>query len=182
MPGTYVARIVLNGRTFEQRFVVKPDPDATETLAQMQRSYDAFAKINDLYSSVDTMLNNLDTVGKALAATHAAPGSAAEAVLARAARERSAVQAKLTANFTNGEDSVSRAGSLRENLDFALTSLDSFPVQGIVTPAAAEFYARLDAEYRDARTAYDAYATAIPQYDAALKAAGLQPLPTIPRL
>jgi photosystem II stability/assembly factor-like uncharacterized protein len=180
VPGRYAARVTLDGRGFVQNFSVKADPDATETLAQMQQSYDAFAKLNDLYSGVDTMLNNLDAIGKAIAAQHPAAGSAAATTLVQAGNARTAVMAKLTAQYTNGEDSVSRPGSLRENLDNALTSLQSFPVQGIITPSAAQFYARLDAEYRSARDAYNAYSRAIPQYNSELGAAGAQALPAIP--
>ena len=175
VPGAYSARITLNGRSYEQRFAVKPDPKATETLAQMQQSFDAFMKLNRIYSSVDTMLNNLDSVGKALAT---APAGAAAAERAR--RQRETVLAKLTANYTNGEDSVSRPGSLRENLDGAFTSLQSFPVQAIVTPAAANFYARIATEYRAALHAYNAYAGAIPELNRTLKAAGLAEVPVIP--
>jgi photosystem II stability/assembly factor-like uncharacterized protein len=180
VPGRYAVRITLGGRTFVQHFIVKPDPKSTETLSQMQQSYNAFAKLNDIYSGVDTMLNNLDAVGKAIAAAHPAQGSAAEATLARAERERIAVMGLLTARYTNGEDSVSRPGALRENLGGALTSLESFPVQGIITAPAAEFYARIDAEYQQAREAYNAYARAIPQYNTELSTAGAQPLPVIP--
>ncbi|HEX8805483.1 MAG TPA: hypothetical protein VF741_00990, partial [Candidatus Aquilonibacter sp.] len=180
VPGRYAARVTLDGRTFTQYFIVKPDPANTETLAQMQQSYDAFAKLNAIYSGVDTMLNHLDAVGKAIAGQHPAQGSTADTTLARAERERIAVLGQLTARYTNGEDSVSRPGSLRENLGGALSSLESFPVQGIITPSAAQFYARIDAEYQTARTAYNAYVRAIPQYNAALSAAGSQPLPLIP--
>ena len=179
VPGRYNARITLNGRTFEARFTVKPDPKATITLAQMQQSYDAFAKLNRIYSSVDVMLNNLDVVGKALESEPAAANAGAQSALARARQTRTAVQTRLTASYTNGEDSVSRPGSLRENLDGALTSLQSFPVQAIVTPAAAQFYARIDAEYRTARDAYNEYIRSIPAVNAELGKAGLQPLPAI---
>ena len=182
VPGNYAARMTLNGRTFVQSFAVKADPDSTQTPAQMQQSYDAFAKLDDLYSGVDVMLDHLDAIGKAIAAEHVPPGSAADAALARAARGRAAVMAALTADYTNGEDSVSRPGSLRENLDGALTSLQSFPVQGIITPAAAEFYARIAAEYQRARNAYNAYVRSLPQDNAALRAAGAQPLPLIPEV
>ncbi len=181
VPGTYSVRAVLSGHPFVQSFAVKADPQSTETMAQMRRSYEAFSKLNALYNGVDQMLNQLDAVGKAIAAQHPAAGSAAAAALARAERGRLAVMAKLTASYTNGEDSVSRPGSLRENLDGALTSLESFPVQGIVTAPAAQFYGRLAAEYGNARAAYNAYARALPQYDAALKAAASQPLPSIPQ-
>lgn len=179
VPGNYMVRVALNGRTLAQRFVVKPDPQATETLAQMRQSYDTFAKLDALYSSVDTMLDRLDTIGKALQSERGASGAAASA-LDRARRDRARVMAQLTANYTNGEDSVSRPGSLRENLDGALTSLQSFPVQGIVTPAAAEFYARIDAEYRAACAAYDAYVRSIPALNAKLAAAGSKPIPEVP--
>ncbi len=156
VPGRYTARTTLNGRTFTQAFTVKPDPQTTETLAQMKQSYDTFAKLFAIYSSVDVMLNNLDAIGKAL------DTQPASAEIDRAREGRASVTARLTAAYTNGEDSVSRPGSLRENLDGALTSLESFPVQGVVTPAAAQFYARIDAEYRAARAAYDAYVRSLP--------------------
>jgi photosystem II stability/assembly factor-like uncharacterized protein len=143
VPGAFTAGVALDGRTYEQPFTVAPDPNHTETLAQMQTSYNAFAKLNAIYSDVDTMLNTLDRIEKS------------ETDNAQRARIDH-VRSLLTANYTNGEDSVSRPGSLRENLDGALTSLQSFPVQGIITPAAAQFYARIDAEYRAAREAYNA--------------------------
>jgi photosystem II stability/assembly factor-like uncharacterized protein len=175
VPGTYAARLTLGGKTFEQRFTVMPDPKATQTLAQMRESFDAFARLNDIYSGVDTMLNNLDALGKALAAE---PRSNAD--LDRIRREREAVTAKLTASYTNGEDSVSRPGSLRENLDGALTSLQSFPVQGIITPAAAAFYDRIAREYGSAVQAYNTFAGSIRDVNRSLKTAGLEPLPEIP--
>lgn len=147
VPGHYAARITLNGRRFTQSFEVKPDPHATITLAQMQKSYDAFARLNDIYSGVDWMLNRLDAIEKKQG-TESPAGAK--------------VRAMLTASYTNGEDSVSRPGSLRENLDNALTSLQSFPVQGIITPAAAEFYGRIDAEYQRAKAAFDAYVRSLP--------------------
>ncbi|NNM99954.1 MAG: hypothetical protein HKL91_09165 [Candidatus Eremiobacteraeota bacterium] len=179
VPGTYSVRIALNGRTFVQRFAVKPDPQATVTLAQMRESYDAFARLNNLYSSVDTMLNHLDSIAKAIAAEPALSGPAA-AALARARSGRTAVMAQLTANYSNGEDSVSRPGALRENLDGALSSLQSFPVQGIITQAAAQFYARIDAEYRAARNAYNAYVRSLSALNVRLRAAGARTLPVIP--
>jgi len=179
VPGRYAARVTLDGHTFVQRFAVKPDPDATETLAEMRRSYDAFAHLNALYSSVDTMLNHLDRIGKALAAEPLSAHGTTAAALASARRGRNAVMAQLTANYTNSEDSVSRPGALRENLDGALSSLQSFPVQGIVTQAAAQFYARIEAEYRAARNAYNAYARSIPALNARLRAAGARALPLL---
>ncbi len=162
VPGRYTAQIRLNGRTFAQTFTVKPDPHTTETLAQMKQSYDAFAKLYAIYSSVDVMLDNLDAIGKALDAEQAPASNATRGALERAREARASVTARLTAAYTNGEDSVSRPGSLRENLDGALTSLESFPVQGVITPAAAQFYARIDAEYRSARAAYDEYVRSLP--------------------
>ncbi len=179
-PATYTARISLQGRTFVQHFAVKADPQATETLAQMQQSYDAFMKLTRIYSSVDTMLNHLDAVGNALGNQQTPAGSSAATALARARDARASVAAELTANYTNGEDSVSRPGALRENLDGAFTTLQTFPLQGIVTPAAAQFYGHIDAEYRAARHAYNVYAASIPALNRELRSAGLGELPAIP--
>jgi photosystem II stability/assembly factor-like uncharacterized protein len=180
VPGTYAVRVTLQGRTFVQRFLVKRDPQATETVAQMKQSYDAFMTLTRLYSSVDTMLNHLGEIGKALDSENAPSGGPATATLARARDERSSVMARLTAQFTNGEDSVSRPGALRENLDSAFTTLETFPLQGITTPATAQFYARIAAEYRDALRAYNAYAASIPALNQSLTRAGLRELPAIP--
>jgi len=180
VPGRYAVRIMLHGRTFVQHFAVKPDPQATLTRAQMRQSYDAFAKLYRIYSSVDVMLNNLDITRKALDEQQPAAGSAAQSALDRARNAHDSVMALLTANYTNGEDSVSRPGSLRENLNGALSSLESFPVQGIITPAAAQFYARIDSEYAAARKAYNAYAQSIPDVNAQLTKLGLRPLPLLP--
>jgi photosystem II stability/assembly factor-like uncharacterized protein len=177
VPGRYRARVTLNGRAFEKAFDVKADPQATLTPTQMRASYDAFARLYDLYSKVDTMLNRLDALGRAL--DQHAPAGPATAALESARRGRAAVMAKLTAAFSNGEDSVSRPGALRENLDGALTSLQSFPVQGIITVPQAQFYARIGAEYDAARRAYDAFAATLPGINATLKSAGLAPLPAL---
>lgn len=179
VPGIYQARIELAGKTFVRRFSVKADPQATETLAQMRTSFNAFMTLTRTYSSVDTMLNHLDVVRKAFAAQPS--GSRGAAILAHARAQRAAVVAALTGNFSNGEDSVSRPGALRENLDAAFTTLETFPLQGIVTPAAANFYARIGAEYRDALRAYNAYAASIPALNRQLTAAGLRPVPLIPK-
>lgn len=179
VPGRYAARVMLNGHTFVQHFAVQPDPQSTETLAQMRQSYDAFANLFHVYSSVDVMLNHLDAVSKALDGQHAAAGGAAQAALDRARQACIAVFAQLTAGYANGEDSVSRPGSLRENIDGALSSLQSFPVQGVITPAAAQFYARIDSEYQTARNAYNAYARSIPAVNADFAKLGLRALPAI---
>ncbi len=181
IPGQYAVRISLHGKTYTQRFLVKPDPKSTETRAQMQQSFDAFAKLTRIYSSVDTMLNHLDDVQKALADEPAPPAGPAAAALARARRDRATVTAQLTANYTNSEDSVSRPGALRENLDNALTTLETFPLQGIITPAAAQFYSRIDAEYRTALSSYNAYAASIPAINRSLAGPGLRQLPAIPQ-
>ncbi len=180
VPGRYAVRISLHGTTYTRGFSVKPDPKSTETQAQMQQSFDAFAKLTRIYSSVDTMLNHLDEVQKTLAHEPASPAGTATAALERARRDRAAVAAQLTANYTNSEDSVSRPGALRENLDNALTTLETFPLQGIVTPAAAQFYARIDAEYRTALNAYNAYAASIPAINRGLAGTGTRQLPAIP--
>lgn len=169
VPGRYRARITLNGHTFVQPLTVKADPKSTETLAQMRQSYNAFAKLNHLYSNVDVMLNNLDTIANALD-SQKPTSSADKATLDRARQSCAAVFALLTA----------RPGSLRENLEGAFTSLESFPVQGVITPAAAQFYARIDSEYRSARDAYNSYARSLPQVNVELKNHGMKPLPLIP--
>ncbi len=61
-PGTYYVRMNLAGKTYNERFVVKPDPRGLFTQAQYEQSYVFARKYTLEFSKVDAMLNALDSV------------------------------------------------------------------------------------------------------------------------
>ena len=74
-----------------------------------------------LYSQVDTMLNNLDTVKKSIddgiaAAKKAGDTRDAEQARSASRRRASAVFDELTANYQNDEDSIQMPGKVREDV------------------------------------------------------------------
>jgi len=130
-PGSYVARITLGEKSFEQPFVVKADPRVTTSRGEYVAAY-AFAKKHmDEFSAIDVALNRIDAVIKS---------SKTPATIARS----HALRDRLTADFHNGEDSLQRPGRLREDMQ-GLTGGRG----GSSAPNAAqlEAAARIDAEY-----------------------------------
>jgi hypothetical protein len=175
VPGTYSVRVVLDGKTLSQTFVVKPDPRDTWTQAEYEAGYAFSKKYLDDYGRIDTVLNNLDALKKSLAA--AAKASASNALLssqiAAAESDRASLFALFTADYHNDEDSIQRPGALREDVPSS-----GFLRGGNQPPTASllEYAARFDDAYRAAFGKYDAYVTGLAPLQAALKSAGLKPL------
>jgi photosystem II stability/assembly factor-like uncharacterized protein len=181
VPGDYAVRMTLDGHTYLRRFVVKPDPRSQFTQADYVRTYAAAMHVSGQLSAVDGMLNHLDAVGKALAAARTAAtkknDTALIAQLTAASAARQSIFGVLTANYQNDEDSIERPGALREDLFTAF-----FTAQGLITKSVAQFMARTDAEFRAGVQRYNAYTATLPALNAALKAAGLTPLPAVPEV
>ncbi len=134
VPGQYIVRMTLAGKTFEQPLDIAPDPRVHYTAQEYAAAY-TFAKshLNEL-SIVDSALNKLDAAQKAKA------GNPQFIARARSAR------AGLTADFHNDEDSVQRPGRVREDL----MRLTSAPAGAAPTQAQFDFAARVDARYAKA--------------------------------
>ena len=89
VPGAYSVRMTLSGHTYVQHFNVEPDPRSRFTQADYQRSFDEAMRQMAHLSQVDTMLNNLDDLKKAIDAAMAPAKKAEQRRLDRqAARTR----------------------------------------------------------------------------------------------
>jgi photosystem II stability/assembly factor-like uncharacterized protein len=174
VPGTYTARIVLDGKTFAQRFVVAPDPRAAYTAADYRAAY-AFAKRHlDGFSRLDDALNRLDAY--AASAAERAKGASAELApeLAGVRTKALALRGRLTADFTNDEDFIQRPGRIREDMQGLLFGAGAPP-----TAASLDYAARVDRAFDTVMRDVAAFERDdVARANAALKAAGKPPLAT----
>ncbi len=177
VPGNYAVRMTLSGRTYVQRFRVEPDPRSHFTQAEYLRSFNEAMRQMARLSQVDTMLNTLDDLKKALAtATDAAKKSNVSALATKlqdAETARQTLYDSLAANV-RGEGTEDE-NKLQQDLIGAY-----FTAQGLITPAATDFIGRVGVAYRDGVGSYNAFVTGVlPGVNAALKSAGQKGLPAI---
>jgi photosystem II stability/assembly factor-like uncharacterized protein len=175
VPGTYTARIVLDGKTLQQSFTVSPDPRDNWTAAQYREGYAFARKYANVYSTIDGALNNLDAIKKSLAAAaSSAKGDAAiKSEVADAQQRWVNVFGAFTADYKNDEDSIQRPGSLRESIP-RTTGLGG--PQLPPTAAQLDLARRFDSAYAAALAQYNAYVTSLAPLQGALKKAGIKPL------
>jgi photosystem II stability/assembly factor-like uncharacterized protein len=177
VPGDYSVRMTLSGHTYVQHFHVAPDPRSQFTQADYQRTFDAATRQMGYLSQVDTILNNLDSVKKALDsavdAANKANNSALTAKLQDALTARQTLFDSLAVNVRGeGTEDESR---LHEDLLGAY-----FQANGLITPAVEDLLKRIDADYRAGVARYNTFVTSVvPGTNAALKAAGMKELPAI---
>lgn len=173
VPGTYAARIVLDGHTYTQRFQVMKDPRSPYTQAQFVAAYDFAKKYLGVTGTINEVLNNLDAQKKSLqsAQTSLQKSGKNPALLARvtaALQAHNAMFDAFTANYQNGEDSLQFPGKLREDVPRG-----GFGAAAPPTPALLQYAARFDREYAAAIARYNAYVRETVQpLSAALGAAG----------
>ena len=105
-------------QTLTQKVTVKPDPRDQWTQQQYESGYAFARKYSTIYGKIDEVLNNLDTIKKSLTRVAAsAKNDAAIASQVTAAQQSwGPVFAAFTADYKNDEDSIQRAGSLRESI------------------------------------------------------------------
>jgi hypothetical protein len=174
LPGTYTARVALNGKTFTQSFLVASDPRVQLTPAEYRSAYGFTKKHLAEYSQLDGALNRLD----AYAASAAERGKSASGELATtlaAVRTKAlALRGRMTADFSNDEDFIQRPGRIREDLQGTLSTGGAPP-----TAAQLDYAARVDAEYTGAMRDVAAFErTDVVNANTALKAAGKPVLAT----
>ena len=179
-PGDYTVRLTLDGKRWTQNFVVKADPRTVITQAQLVAAYAFSKRYMGALSTVDTALNNLDDVKKALDAASADATknklTDLQKTLDAATAAHKALFDSLTANYQNGEDSIQRPGALREDIGGLMYTSP-------VAPPVAAFARRMDVEFAQGIGRYDAFVTGtLPGVNAALKAAGKKELPAIKTL
>jgi len=175
VPGQYAVRMTLEGRTYVERFAVKPDPRSQFTQAEYVQTYDTAIRQMRYLSQVDTMLNNMDALKKAIAtssdAAKKANNTALAAKLADLETARAALFKTLAVNM-RGEGTEDE-GQLHEDVFGAYQA-----AQGLITPMVESLLRRVNAEYVAGVGRYNAFVRAqLPPVDAALKAAGMKPLP-----
>jgi photosystem II stability/assembly factor-like uncharacterized protein len=177
VPGSYSVRMTLSGRTYVRQFDVLPDPRSRFTQADYQRSFDTAMRQMDYLSQIDTMVNNLDDLKKALdSATDAATKANNAALVTQlnaAATARQTLFDSLAVNV-RGEGTQDES-KVREDLLGAY-----FGAQGLITPPIANGLTRVNAEFRAGVVRYNAFVTTVlPGVSAALKSAGMKALPAI---
>jgi hypothetical protein len=170
VPGTYVVRMVLGGKTLEQSFTVQQDPRTHFTPAQFADAYAFVKKHQAQYSAVDIALNRIEGIMKSAKARMTGGSNAAlDAKLAATMNGAQAVKDLLTADYHNDEDSIQRPGKLREDIQLNA----GLPL----TVAARAYAARVDAEYAVAMRNVDAFFRSdVASTNTLLKRAGKAPL------
>ncbi len=173
-PGSYSVRLTLGNQTFAQRFVVKPDPKTLYTQAQIVQSYELAKRGEAMFSQVDTMLNNLDTVKKSIAdataAANKANDTATAAKLKAIDQAREDIFSTLTADYHNDEDSIQMPGKVREDVQTI-----QFTAGTVVTPAITQYVDRVARELSDATARYSTFVTQqVPQLNTTLQALKLK--------
>ena len=127
------------------------------------------------FSTVDSMLNSLDSAKKQLDNAKTDPkakGNAAlQASIDAALNAHDRIFSLLTADYHNDEDSIQRPGALREDMGGL-----GFFAQGVLTPSVEQYGRRIEAAYRSAIDQYNAYVRSLAPVNAALTKAGLKPV------
>jgi photosystem II stability/assembly factor-like uncharacterized protein len=177
VPGDYSVRMTLAGHTYVQHFKVLPDTRSRFTQADYQRSFDTAMRQMGHLSQVGTMLNTLDDLQKsldtALSSAQKANNAALTAKLQDASTARQTLFDSLAVNI-RGEGTEDE-GKLHEDQTGAY-----FAAQGLITPAVEDLLARVEVEYRDGITRYNAFVTGVlPGVDTALTQAGMKALPAV---
>lgn len=157
VPGTYVARIALGGRTYSQSFVVKADPHGEYTLAQLRSGY-AFAKKYSVISGkINTVIDRLADQRRSLQSAQAMLAKSGNTELAgqvaSALQSQESIFNDFTADYQNDEDSIQRPGALKEDIPRGGFG----GAQPPPTAALSNYARRFDVEYRAGIERYDRY-------------------------
>ncbi len=177
VPGDYSARLTLSGHAYLVHFKVAPDPRSQFAQADYQRSYDESMRQMARLSQLDTILNNLDDLKKAIdTATDTAKktnNASLTATLSTGATARQTLFDTLAVHV-RGEGTEDET-KVHEDLLGAY-----FQSQALITPAIADFLSRIDAEYRAGVNRYNTFVTGqMPALSAALRQAGVKTVPTL---
>lgn len=176
LPGNYSARIVLDGHTYTQPFVVMPNPKVPYLPAEARAGYAFTKKYLRVGGQINVVLSNLDAQKKSLEAASSALTSTGNTALAAkvadALKARERIFNEFTANYHNDEDSIQYPGQLREDVPAG-----GFGSQAAPTAAVLEFTHRFDLEYAAVMKQYNDYiAETLVPLSSELQAAGQKPI------
>ena len=131
VPGNYTARVTFsNGRSLSRPITVKPDPDSPWTQAEYEEGYRFGEMALGMLDSLNKGLNSIDAQIarlKKLGTTQAT----------NAAKDGTALESSLSANYKNDEDSIMFPPKTREDLQGLVFSAGSGPVLPSQYKAAA---------------------------------------------
>jgi hypothetical protein len=154
LPGRYVARLHIDGRTLERPFELDADPASPWTLTQLGERHAFLAALFEELSQIDTLLNRIDTDERRVRrATD--PATVAK-------RERlDAARRLLTSDARNDEDSIGRPDRIRERVGGLIGAIGaSFqPPLAAHLAAAEELKAIVGETVAEAQRAIDVVAT-----------------------
>ncbi|HYL27845.1 MAG TPA: hypothetical protein VEW74_08415, partial [Candidatus Nitrosotalea sp.] len=176
-PGRYSVRTTISGHTYVAHFSVRPDPRSQFTQAEYERSYITAMRWLGRISAVNTILNNLDDVKKALdsatTAANKANNTALASKLSQAATARQTIFDSIATKI-RGEGTEDETKMHEDVLGAYFTS------QGLITPSVSDFLSRVDGEYRAGVERYNAFVTnEMPAINAALQQAGMKSLTSV---
>ncbi len=174
VPGAYTVRIRLAGKTLSQPLLVKGDPRVHFTAADYHAAY-AFAKRHLVeMSRLNGALNRLDAYAASARVRGNGAGTDLAALLDGVRAKALVLRSRLTADFTNDEDSIQHPGRIREDLQGLLFGAAAPP-----SAAAIDYAARVDRAFGAALRDVAAFERGdVARADAALAAAGKPRLDT----
>jgi photosystem II stability/assembly factor-like uncharacterized protein len=174
VPGTYTVRMRLGGKTLAQPLRVQADPRASFAPVDYRAAY-AFAKRHLVETSqLDAALNRLDAYAASAAARAKDAGADLAPLLAGVRARALALRARLTADYTNDEDSIQHPGRIREDLQGLQFGAGAPP-----SAATIDYAARVDRAFDGAMRDVAAFERGdVARADAALTASGKHPLAT----
>jgi hypothetical protein len=172
VPGTYAVRMRLSGKTLVQTLRVQADPRASLAPADYRAGY-AFSKRHVVeFSQLDAALNRLDAYAASAAARAKDANAELVPLLAGVRAKALALRGRLTADYTNDEDSIQHPGRIREDLQGLQYGAGAPP-----SAATLDYAARVDRAFAAAMRDLAAFERGdVARADAALSAAGKHPL------
>ena len=180
VPGTYSITLHVAGHVYERSAKVLPDPRAPWTQADYVARHDFEAALDAELSQIDTALNSLDTIRRQISARlkplrAATPQPAIVAQGDALVQQATALVDEMTSNPRNDEDSVLYPDKVRERIE---TLLGNFSESQ--QPPFASHRQQADEIHADVQRVlieYEAFMEKdVAPFDAALRAAGMQPL------
>ncbi len=109
VPGTYTARLHIDGKTFTETIDYQNDPASPFDIGAQTERYAFLTKVNAAFSAVDVALNRIDAQRRALRGKTDAAAQAKRRALDR-------LLARLTSNPMHDEDTIGRPNMIRERL------------------------------------------------------------------
>ncbi|HKE37482.1 MAG TPA: hypothetical protein VKB39_08615, partial [Candidatus Baltobacteraceae bacterium] len=154
VPGEYSVRMTLGGHTSVAHFTVKPDPRSTFTMADYRTSYNRAMGLMQQYSTVAVMLNNLDSLKKAIATALDAAKKANDT--AQTSKLNDLETARAALSDTLGTD-VQGEGTLQQNALYQDMQTAYFGAQGLNTSNVLDYIGRVERDYHAGIDRYNAF-------------------------